>query len=73
MNRFLKNWRASGRGEAYRAWIVTYADDFVNLGRGAAAEALAWVDGAAWARPERGQNLRNARQERFDVPGNPAP
>jgi hypothetical protein len=31
MNRFLKHWRRSGRGEAFRAHIVNYADDFVIL------------------------------------------
>ena len=34
MNRFLKHWRATGRGEAYQAQIVSYADDFVILSRG---------------------------------------
>src|SRR5207245_613228 len=43
MNRFLKHWRASGRGEAYQARIVAYADDFVILSRSSAAEALAWT------------------------------
>ena len=39
MNRFLKHWRATGRGETFRAHIVNYADDFVILSRGRAAEA----------------------------------
>ena len=43
MNRFLKHWRATGRGETFRAHIVNYADDFVILSRGRAAEALAWT------------------------------
>jgi len=43
MNRFLRHWRNQGRGEAYRAHIVNYADDFVILSRGYAAEALAWT------------------------------
>src|SRR6202451_58301 len=34
MNRFLKYWRRSGRGEAWQAHIVNYADDFVILHRG---------------------------------------
>ena len=37
MNRFLKHWRLSGRGEAFRAHVVSYADDFVILSRGCAA------------------------------------
>ena len=43
MNRFLKYWRHTGRGEAFRAHVVSYADDFVILSRGHAAEALAWT------------------------------
>src|SRR5438445_4735165 len=39
MNRFLKHWRLSGRKEAYRAFVVSYADDFVILCRGHATEA----------------------------------
>src|SRR6202007_1611773 len=37
MNRFLKHWRLTGRGEAFRAHVVSYADDFVILIRGCAA------------------------------------
>ena len=44
MNRFLKYWRQSGRGEAWQAHVINYADDFVILSRGHAAEALAWTD-----------------------------
>src|SRR4030095_14706424 len=43
MNRFLKYWRLTGCGEAFRANVVAYADDFVILSRGRAAEALAWT------------------------------
>jgi RNA-directed DNA polymerase len=43
MNRFLKHWRLTGRGEAFRAHVINYADDFVILSRGHAAEALAWT------------------------------
>src|ERR1043166_4115681 len=43
MNRFLKHWRLTERGEAFRAHVVSYADDFVILSRGCAAEALAWT------------------------------
>ena len=39
MNRFLKYWRTSDRGEAFRGRVVNYADDFVILSRGNAAEA----------------------------------
>src|SRR4051794_9946910 len=63
MNRFLKHWRLTGRGEAFRAHVISYADDFVILSRGRAAEALACpgVDagggGEAWADAQRGQDL----------------
>jgi RNA-directed DNA polymerase len=30
MNRFLKHWRKTGRGEAFRAHVISYADDFVS-------------------------------------------
>ena len=43
MNRFLKYWRLTGCGEAFRAQVIAYADDFVILSRGCAAEALAWT------------------------------
>ena len=41
MNRFLKHWRLTERGEAFCGHIVAYADDFVILSRCRAAEALA--------------------------------
>ena len=43
IHRFLKAWRQQGKGVRYRAWIVNYADDFVILSRGKAAEAMAWT------------------------------
>ena len=33
MNRFLKHWRHTGRGEAFHAHVISYADDFVILSR----------------------------------------
>src|SRR3954466_756733 len=58
MNRFLKHWRTSGRGTAFRAHIVAHADDFVILSGGHAAEALAWTRQVmARARPRRGEDL----------------
>ena len=73
MNRFLKHWRLTGRGEAFRAHVVSYADDFVILSRGRAAEALAWTK-AVMTRlgltlNEAKTSLKNARQERFDFLG----
>src|ERR1700719_1214546 len=43
MNRFLKYWRITGRSEVFRARVVNYADDFVILSCGCAAEALDWT------------------------------
>ena len=53
--------------------VVAYADDFVILSRGRAAEALAWTK-AAMTRlgltvNEAKTSLKNARQERFDFLG----
>src|SRR6267143_1936666 len=73
MNRFLKYWRLTGCGEAFHASVVAYADDFVILSRGCAAEALAWTK-AVMTRlgltlNEDKTSLKNARQERFDFLG----
>ena len=43
MNRFLKHWRLTRRGEAFHAHIISYADNFVILSRGHADEALTWT------------------------------
>jgi len=73
MNRFLKHWRLTGRGEAFRAQVIAYADDFVILSRGCAAEALAWTK-AVMTRlgltiNETKTSLKDARRERFDFLG----
>ena len=73
MNRFLKHWRLTGCGDTFYAHVVSYADDFVILSRGRAAEALAWTK-AVMAKlgltiNEAKTSLRNARQERFDFLG----
>ena len=73
MNRFLKYWRLTGRGAAFRAHVIAYADDFVILSRGCAAEALAWTTAVmtklGLTLNEAKTSLRNARQERFDFLG----
>jgi RNA-directed DNA polymerase len=73
MNRFLKHWRATGRSEAYQAHVVSYADDFVILSRGHAAEALAWTEAVmtklGLSLNEAKTSVRDARQERFDFLG----
>src|SRR5207248_9617761 len=69
MNRFLKHWRLTGRGKAFRAHVVAYADDFVILSRGCAAEALAWTKAVmtrlGLALNEAKTSLKNARTESF--------
>jgi RNA-directed DNA polymerase len=73
MTRFLKHWRLTGRGEMFRAHVVSYADDFVILSRGHAAEALAWTKAVMTKLRlnlnEAKTSLKNARQERFDFLG----
>jgi RNA-directed DNA polymerase len=73
MNRFLKYWRQTGRGEVWDAHVINYADDFVILSRGHAAEALAWTDavttrlGLTLNRTK--TRLCDARTDRFDFLG----
>jgi len=73
MNRFLKHWRLSRRGEAFRAHVVSYADDFVILSRGCALEALAWTRAAmtklGLTLNEAKTSGKNARMESFDFLG----
>src|SRR6266446_9911303 len=73
MNRFLKHWRLTGRGEAFRAHIVNYADDFVILSQQSAAEALAWTQAVmtklGLSLNEAKTSVKDARTERFDFLG----
>ena len=73
MNRFLRHWRQQGRGEAFRAHVVAYADDFVILSRGHAEEALAWtrrvMTRLGLTVNEAKTTVRDARQEHFDFLG----
>jgi RNA-directed DNA polymerase len=73
MNRFLKHWRLTGRGEAFRAHVISYADDFVILSRGRAAEALAWtrtvIAKLGLTLNEAKTSVKDARTERFDFLG----
>ncbi|SRR5712691_669240 len=73
MNRFLKHWRLTGCGAVYRAQVIAYADDFVILSRGHAAEAVAWVKGVmtklGLTLNEAKTSLKDARTERFDFLG----
>jgi RNA-directed DNA polymerase len=73
MNRLLKGWRQTKRGEQYDAEIVNYADDFVILSRGHAAEALNWtrqvVTRLGVTLNEAKTTIKQARQESFDFLG----
>jgi RNA-directed DNA polymerase len=73
MNRMLKGWKQTRRGEQFQAHMVSYADDFVILSRGKAAEALGWARAAltrmGLTLNEAKTSIRNARQERFDFLG----
>src|SRR5215831_12657435 len=73
MNRFLKYWRSSGRESAYRAHVVSYADDFVILSCGHAEEAMEWT-GQVMTKlglklNEDKTSVRDARKESFEFLG----
>jgi len=73
MNRFLKHWRKTGRGEVFRAHVISYADDFVILSRGHAADAMAWTKAVmtklGLTLNEVKTKLKDARTEHFDFLG----
>jgi RNA-directed DNA polymerase len=73
MNRFLKHWRITGRSKAFRAQVVTYADDFVILSCGHAAEALDWtrrvMTRLGLTLNEAKTSIKAARQESFHFLG----
>jgi len=73
MNRFLKHWRLTERTQAFRARVVSYADDFVILSRGHAAEALTWTKAVltqlGLTLNEAKTSLKDAGKERFDFLG----
>lgn len=73
MNRLLKGWRNTQRGEQFRARVVNYADDFVILSRGQAAEALEWtrsvVTRLGLTLNEAKTSIKQARKESFNFLG----
>jgi len=73
MNRFVKHWRLTGRGDAFRAHVVSCADDFVILSRGHAGEALAWtkvvMTKLGLTINEAKTSLKDARREGLDFLG----
>jgi RNA-directed DNA polymerase len=73
MTRFLKGWRITQRGKQFKAQVVNYADDFVILSRGCAAQALEWtrqvMPRLGLTLNEAKTKLRQARRESFDFLG----
>jgi RNA-directed DNA polymerase len=73
MNRFLKYWRITERGKAFRAQVVNYADDFVILTSRHAAEARDWTRQVmtclGLTLNEAKTKLKEARRESFDFLG----
>jgi RNA-directed DNA polymerase len=73
MNRLLKGWRNTKRGEQFDAQIVNYADDFVIVSRGKAVEALNWtrqvVNRMGLTLNEAKTSIKQARRESFNFLG----
>jgi RNA-directed DNA polymerase len=73
MNRFLKYWRITERGKAFRAHVVNYADDFVILTSRHAAEARDWtrqvMTRLGLTLNEAKTKLKEAQRESFDFLG----
>jgi len=73
MNRMLKGWRKTKRGERYQARVVNYADDFVILSRRKAVEALEWtrevITRLGLTLNETKTSIRQARKESFNFLG----
>jgi RNA-directed DNA polymerase len=73
MNRFLKFWRLQRKGEQFKAEIVAYADDFVILSRGNAAQALTWtqmvMDRIGLTLNLQKTSVRDGRTEEFNFLG----
>ena len=73
MNRFLKYWRMQGCDEVFRAHVVSYADDFVILSRGKAAQALEWtasvMERLGLRLNETKTVIRDGRKENFNFLG----
>jgi RNA-directed DNA polymerase len=73
MNRFLKYWRLKGCGDAFKAKLIAYADDFVILSRGHASQALEWtrqvMERIGLSLNMEKTSLKDARKEHFDFLG----
>lgn len=73
MHRYLRYFYQQGKDREFRARIVNYADDFVILSRGMAAEALVWttrvMNKIGLTLNETKTCLRDSRKETFDFLG----
>ena len=73
MHRYLRYWEQTGQSERLRAKIINYADDFVILSRGKAAEALRWttrvMNSLKLTLNATKTCIRNALRESFDFLG----
>lgn len=73
LNRLLKHFRQCGKQQQWQAQIVAYADDFVILSRGHAAEAKEWAQAVlvrmGLVLNEQKTSVRNSRKETFDFLG----
>jgi RNA-directed DNA polymerase len=73
MHRYLRYWEQQGKSEQFRAKVINYADDFVILSHGHAAEALAWtrevMTKLKLTLNETKTCIRDARQESFHFLG----
>ncbi len=73
MHRYLRYFYQQGMDQQFRARIVNYADDFVILSRGNAAQALVWTRDVlakiGLTLNETKTCLRDARKETFDFLG----
>ena len=73
MNRLLKGWRNTKRGEQLQAQVINYADDFVILSRNKAAEALDWtrqvVERLGLTLNEAKTSIKQAHKESFSFLG----
>lgn len=73
LNLFLSKWKEEKRGEAFQAEVVSYADDFVILSRGRAAQSLEWsrrvLEDLGLRLNEEKTVLRDAWREQFDFLG----
>ena len=73
LNRFLKHWRQQGKAQQFQAEVIAYADDFVILSRGHAAEARDWAQGVmerlGLSLNEQKTSIRDACTEEFDFLG----